>query len=293
MASTPASSTQPGSVPPAPSDLLADDPHPPEPADLVVVGCGNLIRGDDAVGPLVIRRLWDRHGVVDGVRLVDGGTAGMDVAFALRGARRVIIVDAARTGQPPGTVFRLPAAELGDIGPDPGVHTHSFRWDHALGFARWMLGEMCPDDITVLLVEAQSLEPVAVDAEDPLSPPVAAAAEQVIEMITAAYPAPPKPAEPEVEFTDGGSLLVDADVAARYFPTDSIAARCDGDDLLIYPLRSTSAGGLLLKQRSAGGDRATVVRQVFDDAGRTAPVGRFVLRWDADHHVARVRIGER
>ena len=35
-----------------------------------------------------------RRGVPTGVRLVDGGTAGMDVAFQMRGAARVIIVDA-------------------------------------------------------------------------------------------------------------------------------------------------------------------------------------------------------
>ena len=57
-----------------------------------MVGCGNLLRGDDAAGPILVRLLADRD-LPDGVRLVDGGTAGMDVAFAMRGARRVIVVD--------------------------------------------------------------------------------------------------------------------------------------------------------------------------------------------------------
>ena len=56
-----------------------------------MVGCGNLLRGDDAAGPVLVRLLADRD-LPTGVRLVDGGTAGMDVAFQMRGARRVVIV---------------------------------------------------------------------------------------------------------------------------------------------------------------------------------------------------------
>ena len=80
----------------------------------VVVGCGNLLRGDDAVGPTLIRHLWE-DGVPESVTLVDGGTAGMDVAFKMRGARRVVIVDAAATGAEPGTIYRVPGEELEDL----------------------------------------------------------------------------------------------------------------------------------------------------------------------------------
>ena len=74
------------------ADESALDLEPPGCA-VLVVGCGNLLRGDDGVGPVLIRHLWDR-GVPDGARLVDGGTAGMDVGFQMRGAQRVVIVDA-------------------------------------------------------------------------------------------------------------------------------------------------------------------------------------------------------
>ena len=50
-----------------------EPPSPPVVAHLVI-GCGNLLRGDDAVGPTLIRHLWDQ-GVPDDVELVDGGTA--------------------------------------------------------------------------------------------------------------------------------------------------------------------------------------------------------------------------
>jgi len=113
-----------------------------------VIGCGNILRGDDAVGPVLIRHLHTQ-GVPDGVRLVDGGTSGMDVAFGMRGAARVVIVDAARTGAEPGTVYRVPAEQLADLPPIDGLHTHNFRWDHALSFSTWLLGPHRPTDITL------------------------------------------------------------------------------------------------------------------------------------------------
>lgn len=142
--------------------------------DVVVIGCGNLLRGDDAVGPILVRHLWDGGVPEQGVVLVDGGTAGMDVSFKMRGAGKVVIIDAASTGSPPGTIFEVPGEELEDLPPLDGFHTHSFRWDHALAFGRWLLKDEYPTDVTVFLIEAAS-----VDFGAELTPAVAAAMEVV------------------------------------------------------------------------------------------------------------------
>lgn len=147
--------------------------------ELLVVGCGNLLRGDDGVGPILIRHLWE-GGPPAGVRIVDGGTAGMDVSFQMRGARRVVLVDAASTGAEPGTVYRVPGPAVEDLPPLTGLHTHSFRWDHALAFARWLLGEDYPSDVTVYLIEIAQL-----DAGADLSEPVRVAMDRVLELVRA------------------------------------------------------------------------------------------------------------
>jgi hydrogenase maturation protease len=138
--------------------LLAQAPSGVPACDLAVIGCGNLLRADDGVGPVLVRKLWE-GGVPPGVRLVDGGTAGMDVAFQMRGAKRVIVVDASRTGAAPGTVYKVPGLEVEDMPPLSGLHTHSFRWDHALAFAGWLLGDEYPRDVTVYLIEAADFTP--------------------------------------------------------------------------------------------------------------------------------------
>lgn len=141
--------------------LVLDDPLSTHPVGhLVVIGCGSLLRGDDAVGPTLIRHLWEQ-GVPDDVTLVDGGTAGMDVAFKMRGARAVVLIDAAATGSAPGTIYRVPGEEVEQLPPLQGLHTHQFRWDHALAFAHWLLGDAYPQDVTVYLIEVASTEPGA------------------------------------------------------------------------------------------------------------------------------------
>lgn len=257
---------------------------------VLVVGCGNLLRGDDGVGPVLIRHLWDR-GVPEGAKLVDGGTAGMDVGFQMRGAQRVVIVDACVSqeadGQParvaPGTVYRLPGEELTDLPPLQGLHTHSFRWDHAIPFARWALGEACPTDITVFLIEA-----AAMDLGADLSEPVRAGMEQVIALIESDFLGPLRPAaegEAEVEFTAEGYLRLSAVLAASRFPSDAVVAVPRDGELWMFPLRGPSSGGLLLKQRNPVGDRAVLIHEVLADG---FPVGVRPAFWDDEHKALRI-----
>lgn len=252
---------------------------------VLIVGCGNLLRGDDGVGPVLIRHLWE-HGIPDGAGIVDGGTAGMDVAFRMRGARRVVLVDAAATGSGPGTIYRVPGPALAELPPLEGLHTHSFRWDHALAFAHWLLGDDYPQDITVFLIEAGNVDP-GMD----LTPPVRESMEQVIEMIERDFLADLRPAgeaPPQAEFTSDGYLRLDAEAAARYFPNDAVVAIPRDGELWLIPLRGPQGGGLLLKQRTPAGDRCVLVREVLQDR---LPVGTRTAFWDDANGALRIPLG--
>jgi len=258
---------------------------------VLVIGCGNLLRGDDGVGPVLIRHLWDR-GVPEGARLVDGGTAGMDVGFQMRGAQKVVIVDACvsqgDTAVAPGTVYRVPGEELTDLPPLQGLHTHSFRWDHAIPFARWALGDDCPTDITVFLIEA-----AAMDLGAELSDPVRTGMEQVITLIERDFLAPLRPqvgGQAEVEITAEGYLRLDAALAAGRFPSDAVAAVPRDGELWMFPLRGPSSGGLLLKQRNPAGDRAVLIHEVLIHQGFADgfPVGVRAAFWDDEHKALRI-----
>lgn len=155
---------------------------PPVAAEIAVVGCGNPTRSDDGVGGAVLRRLAASALAREPghVRLLDAGTDGVAAMFAARGCRTLIVVDACRTGAEPGAIFEVPGAELAAADAPP-LAAHEFRWDHALDAGRRIFGAAFPADVTVFLVEAESL---AFGLE--LSPRVAEAATRVAERIAAA-----------------------------------------------------------------------------------------------------------
>lgn len=125
------------------------------PPRLAIIGCGNAARSDDGVGVEVVRRLM-AQAPQPGLQLVDAGTAGMDVMYRVRGARRVVIVDACTSGSEPGAIFRLPGREA--MTPaGHGYTQHGLRWDHALYAGSRMYGDGYLDRTEVILVEAGEL----------------------------------------------------------------------------------------------------------------------------------------
>jgi hydrogenase maturation protease len=132
---------------------------------LRVIGLGNLLRGDDAVGLAVARRLRELAPTAD-VQELSGEPAGLLEALA-DGAVRVALVDAVSSGAAPGTVHRLDVSQA-------ALPIDSCTSSHGLGLAATIeLGralERLPPELLVFGIEARSFERGA-----PLSPDVAEA----------------------------------------------------------------------------------------------------------------------
>src|SRR5438128_1754175 len=87
---------------------------PPDRRAVLVAGVGNIFLGDDAFGVEVAQRLA-RRPLPAGVRVVDFGIRGLDLAYALLDPyEAVILVDAMPRGEQPGTLYVLEP----DLGPD-------------------------------------------------------------------------------------------------------------------------------------------------------------------------------
>ena len=72
---------------------------------ILVAGVGNAWLQDDAFGGEVARRL-EREGVPSGVTVMDFGTSGLDLAYeVMRGYDALVLIDASRQGEQPGTLF--------------------------------------------------------------------------------------------------------------------------------------------------------------------------------------------
>lgn len=123
-----------------------------------IMGFGNPVRSDDAVGCYVIEQLQKKGIETDTISLFDMGTAAFEVLFKLIGHQRIIIVDGViNTGEPIGTLYKVPASEINTaIQDDPMVFLHSIKWDQALSYAKKIMRENYPEDITVYLVAIQN-----------------------------------------------------------------------------------------------------------------------------------------
>ena len=132
--------------------------------ELLVLGLGNVLLGDDGAGPAVIARLRAGHLAPVGVRLSDGGTLGLSLLPYLEDARRVILVDAVAADAPAGTLVRLEGADVG-----PAVATrlspHQVGVADLLDGARWH--DRQPERLVLLGIVPQSIE-LGVGLSDPV-----------------------------------------------------------------------------------------------------------------------------
>ena len=128
---------------------------------LAAVTClGTTLRGDDAVGPLVAESLRER-----GIEPLDCGDEPARLLDQLGGLDTLVVVDAVRTGAPPGTILRREAVD--DALPrDLGLaSTHALGIADVIALAR-ALGK-APRRVVVVGIEG-----VAFGMGDPLSPAV-------------------------------------------------------------------------------------------------------------------------
>ena len=125
---------------------------------LSIIGCGNRNRSDDGVGCLVAEQLQEKipahH---DAVKVFVAGTDGISVMFQARGCSQLIIIDASKSDSMPGTIYQVPGDVL-ENQKAPSYNLHDFRWDHAIFSGRKMYQQDFPKDVTVYLIEAQTLD---------------------------------------------------------------------------------------------------------------------------------------
>lgn len=139
---------------------------------ILVLGLGNLLMGDDGLGSRVIGELERRFLPCEQVRLLDGGTLGLDLLPRLEGVDRLLIIDALQMGAEPGAVFRLEGEEV----PRAFAHklsVHQMGLQDLLAVAE-LLGHL-PSELVVIGAQSAVIEMVM-----ELSEPVAASFDQVI-----------------------------------------------------------------------------------------------------------------
>jgi hydrogenase maturation protease len=129
----------------------------------VIIGLGNDLIGDDAVGLIAARRLGSLLG--DGFCVVESNLYGLALIEIMTGYDRAVILDAVRTGKhPPGTVIELDPFDFLDVSP-PSPHFTGIRELAALA-ARLRL--YFPREIRIFGIEVIDLESIGTGLSHPL-----------------------------------------------------------------------------------------------------------------------------
>jgi hydrogenase maturation protease len=141
---------------------------------IVVIGIGNEYRGDDGVGIAVTRRLRERF--LSKITVLEETGEGAALIDSWKGARWVMLVDAVRSGAPPGTIHRLD----GRAAPVPTgffhYSTHAFSVAEAIELARSL--KQLPPHLILYGIEGENFA-----AGVGLSPVVEQAVENLVERV--------------------------------------------------------------------------------------------------------------
>jgi len=121
---------------------------------LKVIGIGNLLRGDDGIGPVIIQYL---EGMCDSlsIQLFDVGSDAFTILDHLLGSEPVLIIDCARMGKRPGSVKKIFATDKEFLTTNIGMSLHGYSLAEIWQIAKSMGVNNTP---SVIGVEPSSIE---------------------------------------------------------------------------------------------------------------------------------------
>ena len=142
----------------------------------LIGGIGNVLLGDDGVGPYVLRLLESHYSFGDDIELLDLGTPALDLTHQIVGLRSLILIDCITSDDPAGTVAVYNKEDILKIAPTERLDPHSPALSECLLTAE-MLGAS-PENVLLVGITGTSFEP-----GEPLTDRVQASIDKVIDEI--------------------------------------------------------------------------------------------------------------
>ena len=159
---------------------LSDTPE----KEIVILGCGNILFGDDGFGSSVAENLQNNSQLPKNASVINAGTSVRGILFDLtlseQKPRRIIVVDAVDVKRRPGEIFTLRAMEL------PKNKTDDFTL-HEMPTSNLLkeLEDFCHVEVTIVAGQVESIPDVVKPGlSSALSESVPIAAEEVLRLCT-------------------------------------------------------------------------------------------------------------
>lgn len=146
---------------------------------ILILGCGNILLGDDGFGPAVAQRLEADFTIPADVCVFDAGTSVREILFDTilsdKKPSKVVIVDAMDCGRKPGEIFSP------DLDSYPEVKLDDFSM-HQIPTSNLLreLRDLCGIEVIVIACQVTG---TCESVSPGLSNPVEAAVEHAVEML--------------------------------------------------------------------------------------------------------------
>lgn len=149
----------------------------------LVLGCGNVLLGDDGFGPRVADELQHNYFHPDTVKVVNAGSRVrnilFDVTLSETKPERIIIVDAIDDGRSAGEIFELPINEI----PEKKIDDFSM---HQIPTSNLLkeLKEFCNVEVTIIVCQIENSPKEVTDSvSEKISEAIPVACERIDEII--------------------------------------------------------------------------------------------------------------
>jgi hydrogenase maturation protease len=125
--------------------------------NVLIGGIGNVLLGDDGVGPHLVAVLASQYDFENGVEIVDLGTPALDLLDRISGKDAVILMDSVDSDGSPGTVQLYTEEDIVRQGATTRMHTHSPALADTLLSADFL--GISPGNVLLVGIQGQSYEP--------------------------------------------------------------------------------------------------------------------------------------
>ena len=154
---------------------LSPSPSARELPNVLVMGIGSILMTDEGIGIRAVEELQRRYRFPDNVELLDGGTSGIDLLSFISGRDYLIIVDAIKSGNQPGTVLKVE-------GEDVPAQFRTRISPHQLGISDLLAAAALTDELPKRLV-LFGIEPKEIVLGIGLSPEVRNGLDHLLEVV--------------------------------------------------------------------------------------------------------------
>lgn len=133
--------------------------------EVLLLGVGNLLYGDEGVGVVLVQRLQSKYRFADRLEIVDGGTLAWNLLPLIAGREQVIVVDA--VAAEPGEIYRFGLHDIPSAIQYGKLSSHEWEMPELLN-AMELHGDLPPTRF--IAIGVNSLAEVSANLQTQLSP---------------------------------------------------------------------------------------------------------------------------